>query len=176
MYVCFIIKSSSSGSNNNSSPRCYSIVMGSAVSAAAPSVSREQSNQQLLLTITTQNSSPRLMLLHSTNIFMVVMLTLALAMQKRCQMKRASSYSHMLPNTMSTNCKSVLLWWPGPRSSKLHQLCPLQLSPAGQGQAGGWRRTLGIIFTFWMHLHLFCRHQGTASTNTAILVLSTQWK
>ena len=79
MYVCFIIKSSSSGSNNNSSPRCYSIVMGSAVSAAAPSVSREQSSQQLLLTITTQNSSPRLMLLHSTNIFMVVMLTLALA-------------------------------------------------------------------------------------------------
>ena len=119
MYVCFIIKSSSSGSNNNSSPRCYSIVMGSAVSAAAPSVSREQSSQQLLLTITTQNSSPRLMLLHSTNIFMVVM-----------------------------------------------------LSPAGQGQAGGWRRTLGIIFTFWMHLHLFCRHQGTASTNTAILVPS----
>ena len=52
------------------------LVMGSAVSAAAPSVSREQSNQQLLLTITTQNSSPRLMLLHSTNIFMAVMLTL----------------------------------------------------------------------------------------------------
>ena len=148
------------------------LVMGSAVSAAAPSVSREQSSQQLLLTITTQNSSPRLMLLHSTNIFMAVMLTLALAMQKRCQMKRASSYSHMLPNTMSPQCKSLLLWWHGPWSSKLHQLCPLQLSPAGQGQAGGWRRTLGIIFTFWMHLHLFCRQQGTASNNTAILVPS----
>ena len=62
------------------------LVMGSAVSAAAPSVSREQSNQQLLLTITTQNSSPRLMLLHSTNIFMAVMLTLALAMQKMQEM------------------------------------------------------------------------------------------
>ena len=61
--------------------------MGSAVSAAAPSVSREQSSQQLLLTITTQNSSPRLMLLHSTNIiFMAVMLTLALAMQKMQEM------------------------------------------------------------------------------------------
>ena len=62
------------------------LVMGSAVSAAAPSVSREQSSQQLLLTITTQNSSPRLMLLHSTNIFMAVMLTLALPMPKMQEM------------------------------------------------------------------------------------------
>ena len=171
MYVCFVIKSSSSGSNNNSSPRCYSdgqcgvcscsiCVKGTKYLAITP----HHHNPELF-------SSPHAFTLH---LLMAVMLTLARAMHKRCQMIRASSYSHISPDTMSMNCKSLLLWWPGPWSSKLHQLCPLQLSPAGQGQAGGWRRTLGIIFTFWMHLHLFCRQRGDSQHQHSDI--STRWK
>ena len=139
MYVCFIIKSSSSGSNNNSSPRCYSIVMGSAVSAAAPSVSREQSNQQLLLTITTQNSSPRLMLLHSTNIFMAVMLTLALAMPKMQEMsdERSKQLIQWVRNVKVCSYDGLV---PGPANCISSALCssPRRVKARLAGGGGHW--------------------------------------
>ena len=79
------------------------VVMGSAVSAAAPSVSGEQSNQQLLLTITAQNSSPRLMLLHSRDHGGD-----ANGGTGNTEDARDAS-SYISPDTMSPQCKSVLL-------------------------------------------------------------------
>ena len=64
---------------------------------------REQSNQQLLLTITAQNSSPRLMLLHSRDHGGD-----ANGGTGNTEDARDAS-SYISPDTMSPQCKSVLL-------------------------------------------------------------------
>ena len=83
------------------------------VSAAAPSVSGEQSNQQLLLlAITAENSSPRLMLLHSRDHGGDANAGTGNAQDARdvrLNEQAAICYSDISPDTMSPQCKSLLL-------------------------------------------------------------------